>query len=177
MAEWICSIQFPSVFCMFFAPPAWNWGAIMSFDNREDFEKNLNGSLTVAAWTGRESGPIGIGWRYCKVDCIEMKHVFLKNPVFIMFNLVSVRNLDVDLWSMLAIKWMSDNDCRTLCSTTSWTGRGNNNRKHGSWPVNIATLFINITVFSVAMCSCNHWSFWLFLIFLAIPSHTWFHGS
>ena len=25
-------------------------GAIMSFDNREDFEKNLNGSLTVDSW-------------------------------------------------------------------------------------------------------------------------------
>ena len=28
-------------------------GAIMSFDNREDFEKNLNGSLTVDSWTER----------------------------------------------------------------------------------------------------------------------------
>ena len=30
-------------------------GAIMSFDNREDFEKNLNGSLTVVAWKESKS--------------------------------------------------------------------------------------------------------------------------
>mmetsp|Transcript_61931 Transcript_61931/g.101223 ORF Transcript_61931/g.101223 Transcript_61931/m.101223 type:complete len:161 (+) Transcript_61931:62-544(+) len=32
-------------------------GAIMSFDNREDFEKNLNGSLTVAMFSSSMCGP------------------------------------------------------------------------------------------------------------------------
>lgn len=39
--------QIASVAAGVFAPGE---GAIMSFDNREDFEKNLNGSLTVVTW-------------------------------------------------------------------------------------------------------------------------------